>query len=281
MEAICTVTFYPAANEDYAHDLIVCTEREKFIVPIRAQGARAMLDLPDSITFGESCACRSTSSRTLLVRNIGKCSSAFSLIASTPFRVAPQRAFLNVGETLQLQVHLTPLTVGEVRGSLAVQFENGSGTSARLFGKSVEIDVAVAPTEVQFVGTFVTKTTLQYFHVINRTAQPIRFSLKNSSVDEGQGHELLEDGTGVWKGSSDVFGTRAMSAFPTEAVVYPGTQMEVRSLSLCHVCTAGWRAHISYSCACLYQYRILIRKLCRSLWSSHHMLHGSSRRSAT
>lgn len=237
MEAICTVTFCPAENEDYEHDLVVCTEREKFIVPIRAQGARAMLNLPASIAFGETCPCRSTSSRTVLVSNIGKCSSAFSLMASPPFTVAPQRAFLNVGETLQLQVHLTPVSVGEVRGSLTLQFDNGSHSTACLYGQSVEIDVAVTPTDVQFVGTFVTKTTLQYFHVINRTSQPIKFALKKfaTPVEDGQEHELLADGTAstdnVWRASQpDVFGTRAMSAFPRESVVYPGTQMEVCTL---------------------------------------------------
>ena len=254
MEAICTVLFSPAANEDYEHDLIVCTEREKFIVPIRAQGARAMLDLPESISFGEACACRSTSSRMLLVRNIGKRSSAFSLMASPPFRVVPQRAFLNVGETLQLHVHLTPVSVGEVGGSLEVQFGNGSRTSARLCGHSVEIDVAIAPTDVQFVGTFVTKTTLQYFHIINRTEQAVRFALKNSPVDEDQGNEQLVDGTGSTgfrKGSLDVFGTRAMSAFPTEAVVYPRTQMEVCDMFLCHVHATGRRSRetLSHRCA--------------------------------
>jgi hydrocephalus-inducing protein len=238
MEAICAVTFSPATNEDYEHDLVVCTEREKFIVPIRAQGARAMLDLPASITFGDSCPCRSTTSRTLLVRNIGRCSDSFSLIASPPYSVAPQRAFLNVGETLQLQLNLTPIRVGDVKGSLKVQFERGPRSTAELHGRSVEIDVAVMPTDVHFISTFVTKTTLQYFHILNRTEQTVSFSLKRfaSATEAGQAQDLLADGAAASTDQSksgsqlDVFGTRAMSAFPMEGIVYPGTQFEVCKL---------------------------------------------------
>lgn len=46
------VKFSPEAKVDYAYDLMIVTEREKFIVPIRAVGCRAMLDFPDSLDFG-------------------------------------------------------------------------------------------------------------------------------------------------------------------------------------------------------------------------------------
>jgi len=38
--------------QDYYHELICITEREKFLVPVKAIGARAILDFPDEITFG-------------------------------------------------------------------------------------------------------------------------------------------------------------------------------------------------------------------------------------
>ena len=48
---LCTknVTFFP---QDYTHELICITEREKFLIPVKATGARAILDFPDEITFG-------------------------------------------------------------------------------------------------------------------------------------------------------------------------------------------------------------------------------------
>lgn len=35
--------------KDYSTDLIVCTEREKFLVPVMAQGSRPLLELPDLV----------------------------------------------------------------------------------------------------------------------------------------------------------------------------------------------------------------------------------------
>ena len=40
------------SSQDYTHELICITEREKFLVPVKAIGARAILDFPDEINFG-------------------------------------------------------------------------------------------------------------------------------------------------------------------------------------------------------------------------------------
>lgn len=37
--------------QDYEHELVCITEREKFVVPVKAIGARALLDYPDEINF--------------------------------------------------------------------------------------------------------------------------------------------------------------------------------------------------------------------------------------
>jgi len=52
MELVYIVRFSPEAKIDYSYDLIIVTERECFIVPIRAAGCRAILDFPDVIDFG-------------------------------------------------------------------------------------------------------------------------------------------------------------------------------------------------------------------------------------
>lgn len=49
MDITYVVKFSPETKNDYAYDLIIITEREKFIVPIRAMGCRACLDFPDQI----------------------------------------------------------------------------------------------------------------------------------------------------------------------------------------------------------------------------------------
>lgn len=52
MEISYVIKFSPEAKSDYSYDLMVLTEREKFIVPVRAVGCRSMLDFPDVLDFG-------------------------------------------------------------------------------------------------------------------------------------------------------------------------------------------------------------------------------------
>ena len=47
MEVCYVVTFKPQEVRAYAAELVVVTEREKFIVPVGALGHRAALDFPD------------------------------------------------------------------------------------------------------------------------------------------------------------------------------------------------------------------------------------------
>lgn len=57
------------------------TEREKFVVPVKAIGARAMLDFPDEVNFS-MCPVKYPSTKTLLVRNIGNKEAHFALYTS-------------------------------------------------------------------------------------------------------------------------------------------------------------------------------------------------------
>ena len=66
--------------QDYSHELVCITEREKFIVPVKAIGARAILDFPDNIHFPAGPV-KYGHSKTLLVRNIGNAEAKFTMIA--------------------------------------------------------------------------------------------------------------------------------------------------------------------------------------------------------
>lgn len=59
--------------------MLTCvTEREKFIVPIKARGARAILDFPDKLNFS-TCPVKYTTQKILLVRNIGNKDAVFHI----------------------------------------------------------------------------------------------------------------------------------------------------------------------------------------------------------
>ena len=72
------ILFTPEEKRDYTHEVVCMTEREKFVVPVTAIGARAILDFPDSISF-PVCPVKNSSSRTLLVRNVGNREAKFAL----------------------------------------------------------------------------------------------------------------------------------------------------------------------------------------------------------
>lgn len=49
MEVCYVVTFKPQEVRAYSVELMVVTEREKFVVPVGALGHRAVLDFPDQV----------------------------------------------------------------------------------------------------------------------------------------------------------------------------------------------------------------------------------------
>ncbi|KAJ8406634.1 hypothetical protein AAFF_G00302080 [Aldrovandia affinis] len=79
MASTYIVLFTPQENkQDYVHRLICVTERERFEVPIRAIGARAILDFPDHLHFPLNPV-KCPAQKTLLVRNIGNSEAKFQL----------------------------------------------------------------------------------------------------------------------------------------------------------------------------------------------------------
>lgn len=103
IEVAYTVTFRPQAAGDYAADLVVTTERESFLVPVRCIGPAAVLDLPDQLAFDASPV-SIEGSQVLLVSNVGKRAGAFSLRTWGPFSVSPSQGHLQPGEGVQVSL---------------------------------------------------------------------------------------------------------------------------------------------------------------------------------
>lgn len=70
--------YWCSGVQDYVHEVMCTTEREKFVVPICAIGMRAILDFPDEILFPAGPV-KHTQLRILLVRNVGNADATFSL----------------------------------------------------------------------------------------------------------------------------------------------------------------------------------------------------------
>jgi hypothetical protein len=104
------VQFTPEENTDYVHNLLCETERERFIVPIRVIGARGFIDISDEISF-VNVPVKLSSTKTVLVRNIGDDIAKFEIDTEEPFSCYPTTGCLPVGESMQLHISYLPMVL--------------------------------------------------------------------------------------------------------------------------------------------------------------------------
>ena len=98
MEVVFEVTFRPQEVREYSVDLVCCTEREKFIVQVKAAGFRPRLSLPSEVNFG-AAAVKSTKAKSMLVQNTGSCVARFRLSCDVPeFSASPSEGLVHPGQ---------------------------------------------------------------------------------------------------------------------------------------------------------------------------------------
>lgn len=98
MEISFLIKFSPEAKSDYSYDLMVLTEREKFIVPIRAVGCRAMLDFPDLLDFAQ-VPVKHVTEKPVMIRNVGEKTTKWKIKVPSGFQLSKQEGILEVGQS--------------------------------------------------------------------------------------------------------------------------------------------------------------------------------------
>ncbi|KAF7242755.1 hypothetical protein EYD10_10907 [Varanus komodoensis] len=114
MPSTFRILFTPEENKDYFHEVTCITEREKFIVPIRAIGARGILDFPDQLNF--------------------------STCPVKPFSVEPSIGTLGVQETEQFTVEFRPEKTGSHSGDFLVHYDTGEDIHVSLYGAATDVN---------------------------------------------------------------------------------------------------------------------------------------------
>lgn len=122
------LVFNPDEAKDHTVDLVVVTEREKFLIPVSAIGPRGSFTLPDLVDFGP-CAVRSESFKTLLVRNLGNVAAGFAISNEMPFFASPQTAMLKPDEAVQVTISFIPDYLEEHCSELRVEYNTGEVNS--------------------------------------------------------------------------------------------------------------------------------------------------------
>uniref|UniRef100_H0WFN8 MSP domain-containing protein n=2 Tax=Otolemur garnettii TaxID=30611 RepID=H0WFN8_OTOGA len=200
---------------DYTHMLTCVTEREKFLIPIKARGARAILDFPDKLNFS-TCPVKYSTQKILLVRNIGKKDAVFHIKTDRPFSVEPNVGTLNVGESMQLEVEFEPQSVGNHRARLIVCYDTGEKVFVSLYGAAIDMNIRLDKNSLIIEKTYITLANQRTVTIYNRSNIIARFQWKIYATQDEEDREKLRVCDDLMKEEKD-----EMDEFLEECVTDP------------------------------------------------------------
>jgi hydrocephalus-inducing protein len=218
VEATYVLRFRPDEDKDYADELVCVTEREKFVVPVRALGSRAALDLPDRVDFGEGVV-KAEAVRAMLVRNIGDRASHFRLQAAAPFSVSPDHGRLEPQASMQLRVAFSPERALPHDSELRVTYDTGEVTRTLLSGTGINANVRLERGALRFENTYLGLASQRTVKLVNRSGVKARFHWKSAATFEEEDdtrHQLTSTLEREKTGEVDDF-MRMLEADPTVA----------------------------------------------------------------
>ncbi|XP_053809138.1 hydrocephalus-inducing protein homolog, partial [Vidua chalybeata] len=178
------IRFTPDENTDYVHELICITARERIVVPIRAIGAKAILDFPDQLDFSK-CPVKYSSQQTLVVRNVSHRAARYQLSTQSPFFVAPAKGTLGAGDSMRVTVGFHPLTNGDHSGSLCCNIGEES-IHTNLHGEAVDLNIGLSTNSVEVEKTFITMSNHTTMFIKNRSNITAHFQWKTFPTEEDE-----------------------------------------------------------------------------------------------
>ncbi|NWR81583.1 HYDIN protein, partial [Centropus unirufus] len=145
--------------QDYFHQLTCITERDMFNVPIRAIGARAILDFPDRLNFS-TCPVKYSTQKTLLVHNFGN--------QEARYRISTQS-----------------LTV------TLLCFVPGENIHTSLYGTAVDVDIGLDRSSLTIEKTFLSLANRSSVVLYNRSKITAHFQWKTLATPEEEDQKKL------------------------------------------------------------------------------------------
>ena len=177
MEVCYVVTFLPREKRDYEYSLVCVTEREKFVLPVRASGTRACLDFPDQLSLGVSPV-KHEATHTFLVRNIGEKPTKFTLSVTEPFGVYPRHGYAGPDSSVQVSVLFTPPEARAYEGELTLEYESGQVAYVQLSGEAENVNVHLSSQILELDPAYISLTSQRTVKIFNRSDIPVKFAWK-------------------------------------------------------------------------------------------------------
>lgn len=184
------IQFMPDEKKDYNHELICHTEREKFVVPVNAIGARGILDFPDDVHFS-TCPVKYPNSRTLLIRNIGNRDAKFTLDAEKPFSVTPAIGTLAVNDNMQVTIEFNPTFSGDHHGDLVISYDTGEKVFVSLYGAAQDASVRLDKNSLRMENTYLSMASQRTVTITNRSDVIAHFRWTQFATQEEEDQQKL------------------------------------------------------------------------------------------
>ncbi|KAJ3036631.1 hypothetical protein HDV00_002527 [Rhizophlyctis rosea] len=190
MEVEYVLQFKPESEVDYTYNLVCITDREKFLVPISAIGARGLLDFPDSIAFSE-VPVRYRTVKTVLVRNIGNRATKFDFSTSSPFAIEPPCGYLDVNGSMQIDVVFSPEETASYEGDLLITYETGEEVVCNLMGTAEDANIRLEKSALRMDNTYISLSSMKSIRIHNRSDIMAKFKWKRyATANEEKRHRL-------------------------------------------------------------------------------------------
>ncbi|XP_071423974.1 hydrocephalus-inducing protein homolog [Pithys albifrons albifrons] len=197
------ILFTSEGNEDHSHQLLCITEKGRVIVPIRAIGARPILDFPHQLDFSV-CPVNSRVQKTLLVCNAGKLEARYHISVQSPFSVIPTMGTLDVGKTMQVTVEFHPLETGHYSKSLVVHYITGEDAHTTLLGRAVDVNIGLDKSSVKLEKTYLSLSSHDTIVIHNRSDSTAHFKWKTFATEEEENRQKMRLCHGLSQPAEDI-----------------------------------------------------------------------------
>lgn len=184
MEICFIVTFRPQEVREYSWDLICCTERENFIVPLRAIGFRPLLTMPDEIDFGP-CPIKSPTEKKIVIQNVGTSVAKFSMTSFLPNVVCPEQDIaVEANGTYALELQFTPIDTSYIDGEVEVTFTNGIKCYIGVKGLGKNVEVSLSTPSLTLEPSYISLFSQKTLKIRNLSDAPIRYRWKSFATED-------------------------------------------------------------------------------------------------
>ncbi|KAM4766851.1 hydrocephalus-inducing protein-like [Cyanocitta cristata] len=187
---IVRIQFTPDENKDYSHELTCTSGKETIVVPIRAIGARPILDFPDQLDF-PVCIVKCSNEKILLVQNTGNLEAHYEMSTKSPFSVVPARGTLGIGETMEVTVKYQPLTTGDHDVPLVVRYDTGETIQTKLHGEAIDLNIGLSTYSMELEKTYITMSCHKTVVIKNRSDTTAHFQWKTYPNEEEENQRKM------------------------------------------------------------------------------------------